>query len=333
MNKAWKGATALCAFAIILTALAAGAQRLNGTGEIDRESELLLVARSKQQAGEYNVARDTLLEGLSKTPDSAVLLDALGSVEQDLGEYLAAERSYLHALSASTQGDPERVGVLQNLATLYLDTGQYSKGERIREQLENLTWRPGEIENHPAQAATFLNVMASLEHARKRDDQAERYYSRSLMFFRQAHGAVSVDAALVETNLAFLHLEARQYESAAGLFRQAIREIEIASGPENQALIRPLVNLAGCESMAGHANEAEAVARRAVDLSVKVFGEAHPVTATAMLVQATALRRLRRKGLARDLEKRARACLRNNSTTNLAGYTVSLRDLAGATSR
>lgn len=335
MNRAWKRATALCAFAIILTALPAGAQRRSGTGEIDSVSELLLVARSKQQAGEYNAARDTLLEALSKTPDSALLLDALGSVEQDLGEYFAAERSYLHALSASarTQGDPERVAVLQNLATLYLDTGQYSKGERIREQLEKLKWRPGTLENHPAQAAAFLNVMASLEHARKRDDQAERYYSESLMLFQQAHGPVSVDAALVKANLAFMRLEARQCESAADLFRQAIREIEIASGPENQALIRPLVNLAGCESMAGHANEAEAVARRAVKLSVKVFGEAHPVTATAMLVQATALRRLGRKGLARDLEKRAKACLRNNSTTNLAGYTVSLRDLADATSR
>ena len=146
--------------------------------------------------------------------------------------------------------------------------------------------------------------MATLEHTRKHDDQAERYYSQSLMLFRRAHGPVSVDAALVEANLAFMRLEARQYESAAGLFRQAIHEIEIASGPESQALIRPLVNLAACESMTGHANEAEAVARRAVELSVKAFGEGHLVTATAMLVQATALRRLGRKGLARNLEKR-----------------------------
>ncbi len=175
--------------------------------------------------------------------------------------------------------------------------------------------------------------LGRLQQPEKRDDQAERYYSQSLILFRQAHGAVSVDAALVEANLAFMRLGARQYESAADLFRQAVRKIEIASGPEDQALIRPLVNLAACESMTGHANEAEAVARRAVDLSVKAFGEPHPVTATAMLVQATALRRLRRKGLASDLEKRAKACLRNNSTTNLAGYTVSLRDLAGATSR
>ena len=49
-----------------------------------------------------------------------------------------------------------------------------------------------------------------------------------------------------------------------------------------------------------------------------------------MLEQATALRRLGRKKPARDLEKRAKAALRKNSTTDLTGYTVSLRDLVGA---
>jgi Tfp pilus assembly protein PilF len=137
----------------------------------------------------------------------------------------------------------------------------------------------------------------------------------------------------VHSNFGFLKLEARQYESAAPLFRQAIREIEIASSPEDPALIRPLVNLARCENMRRHADQAEPVARRAVELSVKVFGEGHAVTATAMLEQASALARLGRKGPARDLKNRAKAFRRNNSTTNLAGYTVSLRDLAGATSR
>jgi hypothetical protein len=72
------------------------------------------------------------------------------------------------------------------------------------------------------------------------------------------------------------------------------------------------------------------VARRAVELSMKVFGEAYPVTAGAMLEHAAALRRLRCKGPARDLEKRARTSLRNSSMKNLGAYTVSLRDLADA---
>src|SRR5262249_49278362 len=115
----------------------------------------------------------------------------------------------------------------------------------------------------------------SLEHARNRDDEAERYYSRSLLLLRQARGPASIDAAIVQSNMGLLRLGARQYALAAALFREAIREIEIASGPDDPALIRALVNLARCENMSGHANEAEALARRAVELSSKMFGQAH----------------------------------------------------------
>jgi hypothetical protein len=48
----------------------------------------------------------------------------------------------------------------------------------------------------------------------------------------------------VKANIGFLRLNDRQYESAAVLFRQAISEIEIASGIKDPALIRPLINLA-----------------------------------------------------------------------------------------
>lgn len=323
--------TALCAFTIVLTVLAAGAQLPYGTHQADRITEQLLSARSKQHAGDYQAAQDILLKALSEVPDCAPLLDALGSVEQDLGEYFEAERSYLRALNASaaTAGDPEHVALLQNLGTLYLDTGQYSKGERVREELEKLEL--GAFNDHPAAAGVLLNVIGSLEHARNRDDEAERYYSRSLLLLRQARGPASVDAAAVQTNIGLLRLEARQYASAAALFRQAIRQIEIASGPEDPALIRPLLNLARCENMTGHANEAEALARRAVELSSKTFGKAHVVTANAMLEEASALRRLRRKRLARDLEKQAKAYLQSNSAITSAGFSVSVRDLGATT--
>jgi tetratricopeptide (TPR) repeat protein len=248
-----------------------------------------------------------------------------------MGDYLEAERSYLRALRASppSEADPERLVVLHNLATLYLDTGQYSKSDGVREQLEQAL--PEALNHHSAWAGELLNVIGSLEHARNRDDEAERYYSRSLVLLRQVHGPVSLDAALVEANIGFLRLKARKFGRAAALFRQAIGEIEIVSGPENPALIRPLLDLAGCENMSGDPIQAEVAARRALELSLKVYGEGHPVTATVMLQHATALRRLGRKGEARKLEKRAKASLRNDSARNLSSYTVALRDLARTT--
>src|SRR5689334_14744426 len=100
---------AFCAIAMGLTALRTEAQSRNGDLRAEEASEQLLEARSKQNAGDYNAARDILMKALAEAPNSAPLLDAFGSVQQDRGEYLEAERSYLRALSASaaTEGDPE----------------------------------------------------------------------------------------------------------------------------------------------------------------------------------------------------------------------------------
>src|SRR5437763_4089196 len=93
--------TSIAAFCVLATGLIAvpiRAQSRNETHQPTTSSGQLLLARSKQSAGEYKAARDILLEAVSKAPNSASLLDALGSVQQDLGEYLDAERSYLRAL-------------------------------------------------------------------------------------------------------------------------------------------------------------------------------------------------------------------------------------------
>jgi Tfp pilus assembly protein PilF len=100
---------AVCAFAIVRTALYAGA--FNGGDQGDSLSEQLILARNLQQAGQFNAAQAILLQALSKAPNSALLLNQLGSVQQDLGECVEAEHSYLRALSACAQtgGDPERL--------------------------------------------------------------------------------------------------------------------------------------------------------------------------------------------------------------------------------
>lgn len=316
-----------CIFATILTALPAAAQEGDRTDRARGTSHQLLEARSKHEIGEYHVAREILLNALAEAPGSAALLDELGSVEQDLGEDLEAERYYLRALSASAQSDPERLIASNNLGTLYLETRQYAKADRVCEQLERVSFFI--LEREPAVEAGILGVIGGLEQARKRNGVAESYFERSLQLFQKAYGPASIGGATMKNNLGGLRLEARRYQAASDLFRQAIREIEVVSGPGSPTLIRPLTNLARSENMSGHANRAEPVARRAVELSLTTFGEGHPVTAIAALEQATALRRLGRKQLAHDLEKRAKAGLRSSWNSNLSGYTVDVRDITG----
>jgi tetratricopeptide (TPR) repeat protein len=294
---------------------------------------LLRGALAKQSDGDYATAHTMLTNALLAAPKSGRLLSALGSVQQDLGEYLEAESSYIRALGifAQSGNDFQRIVVLNNLCTLYLETSQYSKGERVRDQFENLP--PEALARQPVSKVAFLELSGSLEHARHRDDRAERYYILALQLLRQTEDSASVLAASIESNLGFLRAESQRYESAKPFFRQAIREIEMAAGPEHPLLIRILVNSAICENKVGNSGEAELLARRAVELAGKIYGDEHPITARVMLEHANTLRTLRRNGEARKLEKRAKASLRNTPEARLGRYTVGLRELAPQTRR
>jgi Tfp pilus assembly protein PilF len=91
----------------ILTALTISqsteAQLQNRIEEPGGAAALLRGALAKQSAGDYATAHTMLTNALLAAPKSGRLLSALGSVQQDLGEYLEAERSYIRALEIFAQ--------------------------------------------------------------------------------------------------------------------------------------------------------------------------------------------------------------------------------------
>jgi tetratricopeptide (TPR) repeat protein len=290
----------------------------------------LLKAHHLQRAGMNSAARTTLLDALSTAPESVPLLNALGSVQQDLGEYFAAERSYLRALDlcSQTKAETQRVTVLTDLGTLYLDTRQYAKGERVRQELAAIT--PAFLDRHPTQAVSLLSVLAALEHGRNRDDYALQYYTQALALTRKSNTLPDLDAAAIENNLGLLHLERGQARQAEEFFQSAIQDAEKASGVDDSTLVQPLVNFARCENVIARNEKAEVLARRAVEISTRTFGARHPITAAAMLELANALRKLRRKKEARQLEKQATAALQLSAALNYSSYSVDSRDLAAS---
>jgi tetratricopeptide (TPR) repeat protein len=318
-----------CLLWAMLIGQLAGAQTQDSTDHHGDVAGVLLQAGIRRNAGRNSEARSILQQALSKAPESPALLNALGSLEQDRGEYFKAEQAYLRALGAPAEkiGDTQRIFILNNLATLYLDTDQYSKGERVREELEKMPARA--LESDPAAAALLLNVMASLEHARHKDDKAISYYTKALALLGEAQGPMSANVAAVESNLGYLHLEAGRCEEASVFFRNAIQKIETL-GKNDAALVQPLINLARCENLGGHGREAESLTLRAIEISTSAFGGQHPITAKATLERASALRKLGRPREARTLEKQAQTSLRKTSAANLSGYTVGFRDLAKA---
>ena len=292
--------------------------------------QVLLRASECRSAADYRAARTILTQALAIRPEAPELLNALGSVEQDLGNYLEAERLYLRALSGSrrVEGESARlvISILNNFATLYVGTHQYAKCQRIRRELDE--FRPETFARHPAELAGILNILASLEYERHRYDEAERIYLQSLELWRQAGAAGRLGAAAVENNLGMLRLEAGLFDLAVDLFRQAIVDSENAAGPEHRSLIHPLIHLAESEYGRGRPSEAEPAARRAVELSTRIFGTEHPATAAAMQEHARVLRKLHRNAQARTLEKQANAVLRKSAKDNRSDYTVDVKSMS-----
>ena len=118
----------------------------------------LLTARRQQSAGRFVAAHAVLKRALSIAPESPALLDALGSVEQDMGEHRHVEQTYLRALNFARRiaGRARVAALLDNLATLYTEAGEYSKTERILAELRNLSL---DVNRNPA-------VMAPAERDR-----------------------------------------------------------------------------------------------------------------------------------------------------------------------
>jgi Flp pilus assembly protein TadD len=83
----------------------------------------------------------------------------------------------------------------------------------------------------------------------------------------------------------------------------------------------------------GNPEEAEPYLKRALTIEQDALGGDHPAVAGIMLNYAAVLRQMRRKGEAKEMEKRAKAILARNQSPNYMGYTVNLSDLQAKNAR
>ena len=218
------------------------------------------------------------------------------------------------------------MAILNNLATLFLESRQYPKIQRLSAEIEQSSRDISGAE--PTEAAPLLNVLAGMQHMRHQYAEAERSYLRSIELWERAEGPHTANAGVVRSNLGVLYFDCGRLERADAVFNQAITDIENTVGREHPLLIHGLVNLAAFRYRMKRPEEAEPLARRAADLGAKFLGADHPDTAEAMLLEARTLRQLRRKQEAKALERRATSALRKSAAVNLTGYTVDQRTLS-----
>jgi tetratricopeptide (TPR) repeat protein len=259
------------------------------------------------------------------TYQTAMANSNLGVIYQDLGDAVRAERAYLKArdiLEPGIDNAGHRVlwaRTLINLASMYIETGQYGKAERLVKVLRKTDGL------EPDDVARFRGTVASLHRVRGRLRESEDEYLSLLTYWEQK-GSYR-DAAVVMNNLGVLSFDRNDPRTAAKRFRQAVDLWRRTGTAEHPASMIAVANCGTALLATGEPREAVEMLGKAAALARRWHGEAAPVTTHITSMYARALDANGEKKQAR----RIRTELKNVKSlvpVNPGRHSVDILDLA-----
>ncbi len=211
----------------------------------------------------------------------ADLLDALGNLHRDRGEYREAIELGEQALAAAEKGEQGPLQVARVHNNLALDAERAGQPEvAARHLTRSLALLEGELgPGHPSLAAVLTNLGINAE-ARGALDAAETYHRRALAIRVETFGKDHPDVATPLENLALL--AERRGRSAEGIdsMRRALEIRAHAFGEDDRRTADARMNLAALLDQPDQADEAERLILRAEETYRKKLPAGHDVFAT-----------------------------------------------------
>ena len=192
----------------------------------------------------------------------------------------AAERALAIREQALGRTHSDTAKALNNLATLYSETGDYAKAEALLQRALAII---DEVlgPTHLTMAGA-LNNLAALYSDNGAYAKAEALLQRALAITEQEQGAKHLDTAIILNSLAGLYNITGAYDKAAPLHQRvlAIREQEL--GPTHPQVAASLNSLATLYSETGAYAKAEPLLERALVIREEALGSTHPATVTSL---------------------------------------------------
>jgi tetratricopeptide (TPR) repeat protein len=193
-----------------------------------------------------------------------VVLNNLGGLATEQGDYKEAERYLKEALSVAGQlasGDPYAARILNNLGVLYY------RMNRVTEAKAELMKAVALVErqlgrDHPWLPSILGNLGGTYLVQRKWDDAAAVFH-RALQVLQQTGLPGALERAGILQNIGFIHYERGNFLQAAEVYRQAYSLRLKQLGQQPQAA-HSAVSLATALAAAGELEEAERIYREAV---------------------------------------------------------------------
>jgi tetratricopeptide (TPR) repeat protein len=303
--------------------------------QADEWWRLMRAGMAADQAGEYGQSL-ALYHKATEVSDSfeadderrAYTWNALAKTQDVLGNFADAEVGYRRALRTAEQarGKSSQVYtlVLANLATMYAETRQYPRGERIAREVLALV--SGMNPPNELQLAMARSCLATIIDLAGKHDEAAGLAYLSLPVLERYPDAWTQTIGTLNTMGSALFAE-RQYAESERSFLRALTIAELHGGSEHPLLTRILGNLATIELRDGRREEARERLRRALGIAKTHLGVEHPMYGVLLAQYAGYLRVAGEKSQAKALAAQSSQILKENGRRNGIGALVDVTAL------
>lgn len=324
-------ARALLLLLLATNLLAAAARASEPLANWARQVEL---ANRMLESGEFELASAhyaTALADARAAGDglrAAVVLHNLGKLFALRGQLREAATAYKCAIqefqSAGADYEKSLVRSYLGLATVYIQTGEYSKARRLVQSV--LAGNPSAAE---ADRASLMGVLGVILGREKRFAEAEAVLRETAGMCEKAADAETREAGAVAlANLAGLQMRTGRAPEAVVNYRRAVEIMEALPAPSPATLALTLADYASAEAALGDGDAAEKLCEDAMTVARARLGPDHHVLARVLEARAEVLRQKGRKPEARKLRNEARRIRAEWARRNMTGLTVEVHALA-----
>jgi serine/threonine-protein kinase len=226
-----------------------------------------------------------LREGLYGRSDPTVAesLLALATLDQDRGEFAAAEAGQRRALeilrAASLEADPRVGDALNDLSATLISRAQYPEAESVLREALAIHRKQ---RNAQESVAGDLSNLGSVLRKMGKLKEAEAAQREALAIGRRVFGPVHPKLARQVNNLAVVLKDEGSLAEAEALAREALALTHKLYGAEHPDIALQLSNLGSILQARGAYEEAIATARKGLEMRRRLFGPDHEQVAMSL---------------------------------------------------
>jgi tetratricopeptide (TPR) repeat protein len=292
----------------------------------------VMEAQALEGVGRFADARDRFIAMLQETekiapnsPDVASLMNNLGTVEADLGNYLEAERLFHDSLALfkRTRGehDPNTIGAMLSLGGIYIETQRPSLAKPLIERAHEISaneFGP----DHPL-AGEILEALGILAVTSRQYAEAETPLRQALAEYEKRFGRVSVNTAYVLNELARAEMGRGDDLEAVRNAEESLAVLRALPPPvPPPAQVKALNILAATYFRVDRMKDAELLFKQALETAEAVYGPDHPFVGYTLRNYAWFLERVNRTREAKKVGRRSALILAKSRAANRQAYTI-----------